>query len=84
MGWVDKIPSHQLSEIAPELRATISANVGETDHRYPWRMLANHLHACQLYVSSSEIMLRPLIPPTWSHGPFVGATQRIFMSASRA
>jgi hypothetical protein len=82
VGWVDKIPSHQLAEIAPELHATISANVGETDHRYPWRMLANHLHACQLYVSSSEIMLRPLIPPTWSHGPFVGATQRIFMSAT--
>lgn len=82
VGWVDKIPSHQLTEIAAELRATISANVGDTDHRYPWRMLASHLHACQLYVSSSEIMLRPLIPPTWSHGPFVGAKQRIFMSAT--
>lgn len=82
MGWVDKIPSHQLAEIEAELRVTITANVGATDHRYPWRMLANHLHACQLYVSSSEIMLRPLIPPTWSHGPFVGAKQRIFMSAT--
>ncbi|MBI5792544.1 MAG: DEAD/DEAH box helicase family protein [Rhodocyclales bacterium] len=82
VGWVDKIPSHQLNDIAAELRATISANVGDTDHRYPWRMLASHLHACQLYVSSSEIMLRPLIPPTWSHGPFVGAKQRIFMSAT--
>jgi len=82
VGWVDKIPSHQLAELADELRATISANVGETDHRYAWRMLANHLHACQLYVSSSEIMLRPLIPPTWSHAPFAGAKQRIFMSAT--
>ena len=82
VGWVDKVPSHQLAEIADELRATISANVGDTVHRYSWRMLANHLHACQLYVSSSEIMLRPLIPPTWSHGPFVGAKQRIFMSAT--
>jgi hypothetical protein len=82
MNWVDKVPSHQLAEIAPELHATIGANIGDTNHRYPWRMLANHLHACQLYVSSSEIMLRPLIPPTWSHGPFVGAKQRIFMSAT--
>lgn len=82
VGWVDKIPSHQLTEIASELRATINANVGESAQRYPWRMLANHLHACQLYVSSSEIMLRPLIPPTWSHGPFVSAKQRIFMSAT--
>lgn len=82
VAWVDKIPSHQLAEIAAELRATITANVGDTDHRYPWRMLASHLHACQLYVSSSEIMLRPLIPPTWSHSPFTGASQRIFMSAT--
>ncbi len=82
ISWVDKIPGHLLTEIAAELRATITANVGDTDHRYPWRMLTNHLHACQLYVSSSEIMLRPLIPPTWSHGPFAGAKQRIFMSAT--
>ena len=82
LSWVDKIPSHQLSEIAAELHATIEANVGGTDHRYPWRMLRDHLHACQLYVSSTEIMLRPLIPPTWSHAPFVGAKQRIFMSAT--
>lgn len=82
VGWVDKIPSHLFAAITPELRATIDANVQGTEHRYPWRMLATHLHACQLYVSSSEIMLRPLIPPTWSHGPFAGATQRIFMSAT--
>lgn len=82
VGWVDKIPSHQVTEIAAELRATITANIGDTVHRYPWRMLSSHLHACQLYISSSEIMLRPLIPPTWSHGPFVSAKQRIFMSAT--
>lgn len=82
VSWVDKIPSHQLAEIADELHATISANVGETEHKYTWRMLSSHIHACQLYVSSSEIMLRPLIPPTWSHSPFVGAKQRIFMSAT--
>lgn len=82
ISWVDKIPGHLLTGIAAELRATITANVGATEHRYAWRMLANHLHACQLYVSSSEIMLRPLIPPTWSHGPFAGAKQRIFMSAT--
>ena len=82
VSWVDKIPGHRLAEIADELRAVISANVGDTEHRYPWRMLGSHLQACQLYVSSSEIMLRPLIPPTWSHGPFAGAKQRIFMSAT--
>lgn len=81
-SWVDKVPTHKLVEIAGELRAAISENIVGSDQQYAWSMLADHLLACQLYVSSSEILLRPLIPPTWSHGPFANATQRIFMSAT--
>jgi len=80
--WVDKVPTHKLAEIAGELRAAVTENVGDSEQRYAWRMLADHLRACQLYVSSSEVMIRPLIPPTWAHAPFAGATQRIFMSAT--
>src|SRR5262249_11347827 len=65
-----------------ELRAAIAENIGEGDQKYRWRMIRDHLNACQLYVSSSEIMIRPLIPPTWAHAPFANATQRIFMSAT--
>lgn len=82
LSWTDKIPTHQLADIADELRAAINVNIGESKQRYAWKMLSNHLHACQLYISSGEIMLRPLITPTWSHKPFVGAKQRIFMSAT--
>jgi len=80
--WVDKIPTHKLADIANELRAAISENIGQNGQRFAWRMLSDHLHACQLYVSSSEVMIRPLIPPTWSHAPFANASQRIFMSAT--
>ena len=80
--WVDKIPTDKLLQIADELRAVISANVGEGKQKYPWSLLADHLLACQLYVSSTEILIRPLIPPTWTHAPFANATQRIFMSAT--
>jgi Rad3-related DNA helicase len=80
--WVDKISTHKLAEVAGELRAAISENAGDGEQRFAWRMLADHLQACQLYVSSSEVMIRPLIPPTWAHAPFAGATQRIFMSAT--
>jgi len=82
VAWVDKIPTPQMAAIAPELRAAISENVGEGRHRYRWRMLRDNLAGCQLYVSSAEIMIRPLIPPTWAHAPFADATQRIFMSAT--
>ena len=34
--------------------------------------------ACQLYVFSWEILLRP----TWSHGAFVNTALRIFMSTT--
>jgi Rad3-related DNA helicase len=80
--WVDKVPTPQLAAIADELFAAIAENVGEGEQRYPWRMIRNHLTACQLYVSSSEVLIRPLIPPTWNHAPFAGASQRIFMSAT--
>ena len=64
------------------MRAAVSENIGDGEQRFAWRMLADHLQASQLYVSSSEVMIRPLIPPTWAHAPFAGASQRIFMSAT--
>jgi len=80
--WVDKISTDKLVQIEGELCAAISENVEDRRQRYAWRMLADHLCACQMYVSSSEILIRPLIPPTWTHPPFAGAAQRIFMSAT--
>lgn len=80
--WVDKVPTLTLADIADELRVAIDEHVGETKQRYAWSVIANHLRACQLYVSSSEVLIRPLIPPTWTHAPFASATQRIFMSAT--
>lgn len=82
VSWVDKLPSHKLVQLADDLRSVISANVVDNESKYSWKMIGNHLEACQLYVSSSEIMIRPLIPPTWSHRPFANAKQRIFMSAT--
>jgi Rad3-related DNA helicase len=82
MTWVDKVPTPQLADISGELRAAIAENIGDGERKYPWRMIRDHLNACQLYVSSSKVMIRPLIPPTWAHAPFADATQRIFMSAT--
>jgi hypothetical protein len=82
LTWVDKVPTAQLATIVNELRAAIAENIGDSDHRYGWRMIGDHLGACQLYVSSSEVLIRPLIPPTWTHAPFANAIQRIFMSAT--
>ncbi len=80
--WVDKVPTSRLVDIADELRVAVDEHIGESKQRYPWRMIASHLPACQLYVAANEILIRPLIPPTWVHAPFANATQRIFMSAT--
>jgi hypothetical protein len=81
-AWVDKIPTPSLVPLFPELSAAIDEHVNGLTLRYQWRMLRDHLTACQLYVGSSDILLRPLIPPTLTHAPFANATQRLFMSAT--
>ncbi len=81
-AWVDKVPTPLLRKLADELHAAISENIQNKEQRFAWSVIEDHLLACQLYVSSSEILIRPLVPPTWSHKPFEQAKQRIFMSAT--
>jgi hypothetical protein len=80
--WVDKIPGPMVCEIAEQIGSVIDAHVGETNLKWPWRFIQGHLEACQIYLSTEEILIRPLIPPTWTHAPFENAKQRIFMSAT--
>jgi hypothetical protein len=82
LAWVEKIPTPDFASIRDELIAVIDAHVGNIDLRFPWSMIRTHLHACHLYLTSQDILLRPLIPPTWTHAAFENATQRIFMSAT--
>lgn len=82
-AWVDKLPTPILREIAPRLSALLDANTGNGDDvSFRWPLLRDHLHACHVYLAAREILIRPLIPPVWSHAPFSGAQQRIFMSAT--
>jgi hypothetical protein len=80
--WVDKIPSSTLYGLIPELVGTIDAYATGLDLRFPWRLIRDHLHACHLYISTREILIRPLLPPTDTHEPFAGAKQRVYMSAT--
>lgn len=80
--WVDKIPTPAFAEIRAEVSEVLDTHVEGTDLAYPWSMLRDHLHACHLYLSSHEILIRPIIPPTWTHAPFANPRQRIFMSAT--
>jgi hypothetical protein len=82
VSWVDKIPTAKMAANADELRVAVDENIEKSEQRYAWQMIREHLRACQVYISSTEIMIRPLIAPTWTHSAFADATQRIFMSAT--
>jgi hypothetical protein len=82
-SWVEKLPTPALATIAAEFVAIVDQYVGPIeDLRYTWRLLRDNLHACHVYMTAQELLIRPLIPPTWTHEPFAKARQRIFMSAT--
>src|SRR5205823_1280420 len=80
--WADKLPTPEFHDLRGEITAVLDAHVEDTDLKYPWSMIREYLHACHLYFSSQEILIRPLIPPTWMHAPFLNPRQRIYMSAT--
>jgi DEAD/DEAH box helicase/Helicase C-terminal domain len=80
--WVDKLPTPAFASVQKELVTLLDEHVGGTQLRHPWSVMRGHLHACHLYLSANEFLIRPLIAPTWTHGPFADATQRIYMSAT--
>lgn len=81
-AWVDKIPTPTLDVLTPEMVSTVDAHVGDSELRFSWGLVRDHLHACHLYIGSREMLIRPLIPPTNTHQPFAGARQRVYMSAT--
>lgn len=80
--WVDMIPSVLFSTIEQQFVAVVDEHVAHTDLRWRWGEIRSHLNACRIYVSATEISIRPLVPPTLRYKPLAGATQRIYMSAT--
>src|SRR5258707_2829840 len=82
---VDKIPTPRLADVRDQFIEIIdvhSAGAGASDLKYSWSVIREHLDACHVYVSTQEIFVRPLIPPTSTHGPFSNPRHRIYMSAT--
>lgn len=81
-SWVDKIPTPTFNVIKDELISVIDEHAEDAGVNFEWSILRSHLDACHLYISYKGILLRPIIPPTWSLPAFENATQRIYMSAT--
>ncbi len=80
--WVDMLPAPTLYTIKNELIDILDLHTAGTDLHYPWSLLRSHIDVCHVYLSSQDILIRPLLPPTFSHAPFCAAKQRIYMSAT--
>lgn len=82
VGWVDKIPTPVLSKIADPLIEALDVHTADTDLAFSWQLLRDHLMACHVYISYREILIRPLVPPTWTLSAFESVKHRIYMSAT--
>ncbi|UFQ01707.1 DEAD/DEAH box helicase [Pseudomonas fitomaticsae] len=81
-NWVDKLATPTVTRLAPQIIEILDAHTNGTELAYPWSLIRGHLEACHIYLTSQEILIRPLLPPTFSHPAFETAKQRIFMSAT--
>jgi hypothetical protein len=80
--WYDKLPNVKLINKISELIPVIDAQVTNSNLRYSWANIKDNLHACNMFLSWSSILIRPYIPPTLTHAPFANVKQRIYMSAT--
>lgn len=80
--WVDKIPTVKLLKIKDEIIEVIDTYSNKPDVSFAWSLIRDNLHACHVYISAYSILIRPLIPPTWTHEPFEKPKQRVYMSAT--
>jgi hypothetical protein len=81
-AWVDKLPTPEYAGIVDQITEILDAHAPSAELTHSWKMIRDHIRACHLYFSSHEILIRPLIPPTWTHAAFANPKQRIYMSAT--
>lgn len=80
--WIDKLPIAVFNKLADDISSLLDTYCLQNEMQYPWQTIKNNLIACQCYISTNQILIRPIIPPTKSHAPFANAKQRIYMSAT--
>lgn len=81
-GWVDKIPSPVLSLVHDAFVEACDEHTAETELRFSWQLIRDRLEACHVYLSFNGLLVRPIIPPTWTLDAFDSAKHRIYMSAT--
>jgi len=80
---VDAVPIPRFMPLSDTICGLLNSREDELDNQWwSWLMIRDHLQACNVFVSWSEIVMRPFIPPTETHDAFRNANQRVYMSAT--
>lgn len=79
---INVYPGFYLNDYRTEFFDLIDSLIQETDLKFNWALIRDHIHSCNLYYSWNEILIRPIIPPSLTNFAFKNAKQRIFMSAT--
>ncbi len=82
ISWVEKLPTRHFNEIRDSLYTLLEYQTAGNDLGYAWRTLRDNFHSCHLFISSTEILIRPALFPTWELAAFSSPQQRLFMSAT--
>lgn len=82
-GSVDSVAGSCFRSAEQEIRILLESGLSENkSSHYSWRLLRDHLNACQVFVAWNSILIRPILPPSLTHQPFAQASQRLYMSAT--
>ena len=81
-GPVELLDTHGHPDVLSNLIALVDGFENVASIYFPWTLIRNKLAACLVLASSRSISIRPIIPPTHTHEPFIGSRQRIYMSAT--
>jgi Helicase C-terminal domain len=79
---IDIVSFPQWFKKRDDIRSLLDSKVSDTKHYHSWSMIRTHLHSCQIFVSYSDIVIKPIIPPNKKLPAFINANERIYMSAT--
>ncbi len=80
-GTVELSDIHAHIEVSSQLIDLID-KYNNKSISFPWSLIRNNFKSCLIFVSSASITIRPIGPPTHTHGAFANSRQRIYMSAT--
>ncbi len=83
-GGVALVAPEAMSTLAGDIEAALSeyATDRNDSNSYTKVMIGSAVGRCLAFVSSSQVLIRPLIAPTSEHPAFARAAQRVYMSAT--